>query len=235
MVNNQKSYATVVGQNSLPQRKTQQTFSFTAKQLTKYVANVVIQIAQPQVYYPKRKELCIELYLKENVIDVIALNETFLSKKHIFKIPGYDTIRNDRSTGQSGGVYFLIKNGLGVNKEYRNDNFNIITDNEALAIELEIFNNENFILATIYCPNGNLILSLFKPFINLSDNVMFVRYFNWKLESFSCAKKNTSGPILKNIPKQLNLIYLNHDHEHMHMDRSTGNTDLLNRRLYPQT
>ena len=56
---------------------------------------------------PKRKEL--ELYLKENVIDVIGLNETFLSKKHHFKIPGYDTIRNDRSTGQRGGVFFLVK------------------------------------------------------------------------------------------------------------------------------
>ena len=56
---------------------------------------------------PKRKEL--ELCLKENVIDVIALNETFLSKKHNFKIPGYDTIRNDRSTGQRGCVAFLVK------------------------------------------------------------------------------------------------------------------------------
>ena len=54
---------------------------------------------------PKRKEL--ELYLKENVIDVNALNETFLSKRHNFKIPGYDTVRNDRSTGQRGGVAFL--------------------------------------------------------------------------------------------------------------------------------
>ena len=51
-----------------------------------------------QVIRPKRKEL--ELYLKDNVTDVIALSETFLSKKHNFKIPGYDTIRNDRSTGQ---------------------------------------------------------------------------------------------------------------------------------------
>ena len=67
----------------------------------------------------KRKEL--ELYLKENVIGVIALNETFLSKKHNFQIPGYDTIRNDRSTGQGGGVAFLIKYGLVVNKEYRNN------------------------------------------------------------------------------------------------------------------
>ena len=55
---------------------------------------------------------------------------------------------------------------------------------------------------------------------------MFVGDFNSKLESFGCAKKNTSGPMLKNIQKQLNLIYLNND-EHTHMDRPTGNTDLL--------
>ena len=64
----------------------------------------------------KRKEL--ELYLKENATDIIALNETFLSKKHNLKIPGYDTVRNGRSTGLRGGVAFLIKHGL--NKEYRN-------------------------------------------------------------------------------------------------------------------
>ena len=83
---------------------------------------------------PKRKEL--ELYQKENVIDVIALNVTFLSKKHNFQIPGYNTIRNDHSTEQRGGVAFLVKYGVVVNKEYRNNDFNIITDNEALAIEL---------------------------------------------------------------------------------------------------
>ena len=114
---------------------------------------------------PKRKEL--ELYLKENVIDVIALNETLLSKKHNFKIPGYDTIRNDCSTGQRGGVAFLVKNGLVVNKEYRNEDFNIITDNEALAIDLELSNNQNFTLATIYCPNRNPNLSRFQTINNL--------------------------------------------------------------------
>ena len=73
----------------------------------------------------KRKEL--ELYLKENATDIIALNETFLSKKHNFKIAGYDTIRNDRSTGLRGGVFFLVKHGLVINREYRNADFNIIT------------------------------------------------------------------------------------------------------------
>ena len=41
---------------------------------------------------PKRKEL--ELYLKENNFNIVALNETFLTKKIDFKIQGYDTIKN---------------------------------------------------------------------------------------------------------------------------------------------
>ena len=172
----------------------------------------------------KRKEP--ELYLKKNVIDVIALNETSLSKKHNFKIPGYDTIRNDHSTGHKEGVAFLVKHGLVVNKEYRNDDFNILTDNEALAIDLELSNNQNLTLATIYSRNGNPNLTLFQTMNNLSDNVMFVGDFNSKLESFGCAKKNTSGPMLKNIQNQLNLIYLNND-KHMDKDRTSGSTDLL--------
>ena len=173
---------------------------------------------------PKRKEL--QLYLTENSIDIIALNETFLNKKYTFKVPGYDTIRKDRSTGVKGGVAFLVKHGLVVNKEYRNEDFNIITDNEALAINLELSNNQNLTLATIYCPNGNPSSSLFHTISNLSDNVMFIGDFNSKVESFGCAKKNTSGPMLKTIQNKLNLIYLNND-EHTHMDRANGSTDIL--------
>ena len=84
----------------------------------------------------------------------------------------------------------------------------------------------NLILATIYCPNGNPNLRLFETIKNLSDDVMFVGDFNSKLEAFGCTKKNTSGPMLKNIQNQLNLIYLNTD-EHTHLDRYTGNTDIL--------
>ena len=113
--------------------------------------------------------------------------------------------------------------------------FNIITDNEALAIELELSNNQNLTLSTIYCPNENPNLSLFLTINNLSDNVMFVKDFNSKLESFGCTKKNTSGPMLKNIQKQLNHIYLNNA-EHTHMDRANGSTDSLDMAfIYPQT
>ena len=111
----------------------------------------------------KHKEL--ELYLKENNFDIVALNETFLTKKVDFKIQGYDTIKNDRSTGTRGGVAFLVKHGLVINKEY--------------------------------C---NMLLC--------------------------CAKKNSSGPMLKNIQSHPNLTYLNND-EHTHLDRAKGSTDIL--------
>ena len=55
---------------------------------------------------------------------------------------------------------------------------------------------------------------------------MFVGDFNSKLQSFGCAKRNTSGPMLQNIQNQLNLISSNND-EHMHMDRAKGSTDQL--------
>ena len=61
VVNNQKTYASVVSQNTLPQPKKPQTFNFTAEQLTKFVANVVIQIAQPQVCYPNPKQDTLDL------------------------------------------------------------------------------------------------------------------------------------------------------------------------------
>ena len=183
-----------------------------------------IMIWNSQGVRSKREEL--ELYLKENHFDIVALNETFLTKKIDFKIQGYDTIKNDPSTGVGGGVAFLIKHGLVVNNEYRNTDFNIITDNEALVIDIDLCNNQNLILATIYCPNGNPNLRLIETINNLSNNVMFFGAFNSKLEAFSCAMKDTSGPMLKTIKNQLNLINLNTD-EHTHLDRYTGNTDIL--------
>ena len=109
---------------------------------------------------PKRKKL--ELYLKENYFDIVALNETFLTKKINFKIQGYDTIKSDRSTGVRGGAAFLVKHGLVINTEYRNIDFNIVTDNESLVIDIDLSSTQNLILATTYCPNENPNLRLSK-------------------------------------------------------------------------
>ena len=56
---------------------------------------------------------------------------------------------------------------------------------------------------------------------------MFFGDSNSKLEAFGCAKKNSTGPMLKNIQSHLHLTYLNND-EHTHLDRAKGSTDILN-------
>ena len=52
VVDNQKSYASILKQNSAPTPQPQgDTFNFTADQLVKFVATVAIQIALPQMCY----------------------------------------------------------------------------------------------------------------------------------------------------------------------------------------
>ena len=66
----------------------------------------------------------------ENQIDILALNETFLKPKFKFHLPGYDIYKNDRLVGTMGGVAILVKKGIIVNQEWKNEHFNVITDNE---------------------------------------------------------------------------------------------------------
>ena len=98
-------------------------------------------------------------------------------------------------------------------------------------IDIDLCNNQNLILATIYCPNGNPNFRLFETINNLSDNVMFVGDFSSKLEAFGCAKENSSGPMLKNIQSHLNLTTYLNNNEHTHLDRAKGSTDILDMAL----
>ena len=98
---------------------------------------------------PKRKEL--QNYLLENQIDILPPNETFLEPKFKFHLPGYDIYKNVTLIGTKGGVAILMKKRIIVNQEWENEHFNVITDNEAPADEIELQNGDKVILATIYC------------------------------------------------------------------------------------
>ena len=74
---------------------------------------------------PKHKEL--ESYLKENNFDMVALNETFLTKEINFKSKVMIQLKMIVQLVQE--VAFLVKHGLVINKEYCNIGFNIITNN----------------------------------------------------------------------------------------------------------
>ena len=144
-------------------------------------------------------------------------------QEHSFEIQGYDTIRNDRSTGARGGVAFLVKHGLVINKEYRNIDFNIITDNEALVIDIDLSNNQNLFWLSFTVQMEIRTLGCLKPsttFLTMSC-LSANSILSWKLSTVP--RKTSAGPLLKNIPSHLNITYLNND-EHMHLDKRTSNT-----------
>ena len=176
---------------------------------------------------PKRKEL--QNYLLENQIDILALNETFLKPKFKFHLPGYDIYKNDRLVGTKSGVAIFVKKGIIVNLECENEHFNVITDNEALAIEIEFQNGDKVILATIYCPNGNPSSRLYRMINALPNPVIFLGDFNSKHKQFGCVKPNKSGQTLVNIAKDLKLFYVNQlgANRHTRDDPCHGTSDIL--------
>ena len=111
-----------------------------------------------------------------------------LPKKY-FKIQSYDTIKNDRSTGARGGVVFLVKHGLVINKEYHSTDFNIISDNEALVIDIDPSKQRkpHFVKMEIRT------LDCLKPLTTFPT----MSFLSAKLSALP--RKNISGPVLKNI------------------------------------
>ena len=128
-----------------------------------------------------------------------------------------------------------MKKSIIVNQEWKNEHFNVITDNEALAIEIELQNGEKLILATIYCPNGNPSLRLFRMINALSDQVIFLRDFNTKHKQFGCAKPNKSGQTFVTIAKDLKLFYVNQlsPNRHTREDPVHGTSYILDMAFYP--
>ena len=72
-------------------------------------------------------------------------------------------------------------------------------------MEIELKNGDKVILATIYCPNGNPSLRLFRTINALSNEVIFLLDLNLKHKQFGCVKPNKSGQTLVNIANDLKL------------------------------
>ena len=122
-----------------------------------------------------------------------------------------------------------MKKDIIVNQEWKNEHFNVITDNEVPAIETELQNGDKVILATIYYPNGNPSSRLFRMINALSNQVIFLWDFNSKHKQFGCVKLNKSGQTLVDIAKDLKLFYVNQlcPNRHTHEDPFHGTSDIL--------
>ena len=113
--------------------------------------------------------------------------------------------------------------------EWKNEHFNVITDNEALAIKNELQNVDKVILATIYCPNGNPSSRLLRMINALPNQVIFLGDFNLKHKQFGCVKSKKSGQTLGNIAEDLKLFYVNQlcPNRHTREDPFHDTSDIL--------
>ena len=56
----------------------------------------------------QKKKQALQVFLKENKIDIACIQETHLNQNIKFFVRGYDIFRRDRMTGHKGGVLTLI-------------------------------------------------------------------------------------------------------------------------------
>ena len=130
----------------------------------------------------RNKEFEISLFLKENDIDIVTLNETWLKNNFKLDIPNYTITRKDRPSRQGGGVAILVCNDI---------KFDIIdtcstTDTYIEAITIFLKNNQDSINISIFIPlassnNTTLIDNIKKT----ADNIIITGDINAKHTDFN--------------------------------------------------
>ena len=132
-----------------------------------------LKLAYINIRSCRNKEVEISLFLKENDIDILTLNETWLKSNFKLDIPNYTIARRDRLRKQGGGVAIVVRN-------------NINTDNEAITILLK--NSQDSIsISTIYIPPASTInTTLLDNIKKTADNIIITGDQNAKHTDFNC-------------------------------------------------
>jgi hypothetical protein len=141
--------------------------------------------------FNKKTEL--ELFLHSKNIDILLLNETFLTSDRSFKLNGYNIHREDRNTPH-GGVAIAVKKNIKHNLLPRYPTVSI----ENISIIISIGGIPT-ILTSAYCPKYS---TMFKEDLKkiTPNNKAFIigGDFNAHHTSWNCIRSNTAGNILYN-------------------------------------
>ena len=128
-----------------------------------------LKLAHINIRSRRNKEVEISLFLKENDIYILSLNETWLKSNFKLDIPNYTIARRDRLRRQ-GGVAILVRNDI---------RFDVIdpcstlnTDNEAITIWLR--NSQDSISISTICipPASTISTALLDNIKKTADNII---------------------------------------------------------------
>ena len=166
----------------------------------------------------------ISLFLKENDIDILTLNETWLKSNFKLDIPNYFITRNDRLRREGGGVAILVHHNI--NSGIVDTFSNLDTDSEALTITLKDSQFPTHI-STIYIPPGYTInTTLLSNIKNSAHNVIITGNLNAKHLDFNCTKTDKWRIALKKVLYNADLFIADNS-IHTHRDSRTNTSDIL--------
>lgn len=135
----------------------------------------------------------LHLFLKENSVDILMLNETFLKPEHNLILPGYKLYRNDR-INKGGGVAIAIRSSI---KHTPQSSFPTkLFENTCLSIKI---NNSEVMFVAAYCPKYTAdFLNDLKLLTSTTGDFFVLGDFNAHHPSWNCAEANTAGRLLFN-------------------------------------
>lgn len=140
-------------------------------------------------------------------IDVVLLQETFLSDKKIIKINDFDIIRADRNS-QGGGVAIAIKN------IWRYKKLNIISNSdeiEVIGCKLKVNDNTNIDLVSLYI-NHNININMTNLdiiFNKLEAPFIIGGDFNAHAMEWGCDNNSPRGEVILDALEKFNSVFLN--------------------------
>ena len=172
----------------------------------------------------RNEEVEIFLFLKENDIDILTLNKTWLKYNFKLDIPNYTITRKDRPSRQGGRVVILVRNNI--NFDIIDTCSNINTDNEVITIRSKNTGDETTI-STIYIPPASSInTSLLENIKNSADNIIITGDLNAKHTDFNCTKTDRWGMALKKALYNADLFIADNSIP-THRDSRTNTSDII--------
>ena len=94
-----------------------------------------LKLAHINIRSCRNKEVELSLFLKENDIDILIINENWYKSKFKLDTPNYTITRKVRPRRQRGGVAIIVRNDIKFHIIYTCSTIN--TDNEAITILLK--------------------------------------------------------------------------------------------------
>ena len=160
----------------------------------------------------RNKKEEIENFTNHANIDILCLNETWLTKMDKFTIRNFETLRLDRKSGNSGGgVSICIKNSIKFERIDLDLNEEIIAV-KILSSQIDPALNNDFILVTFYNPPNSVICAeILSKLAKLGQKVLIMGDLNAHSPTWKSKRYNTSGKIVEEFLIEEGFILLNRD------------------------